>query len=222
MGADAGVEVVPWLLATGVCAALAIWGKQPSRMLVHWTCKPLTMLLIIAATLHFPSSLAPDARLLLLVALALSLAGDVALMLASTPLALGLLCFLLAHLAYLAAFSLAQPWRLTDLVWLAPPLAVVAVATPSLWPHLGRLRPAVVVYIGTLVLVAWRLLARFDLRATIGDAAWIYGALGGLLFLTADSLLARRRLAHRASPYVLELGAYFLAQWCIVRGTWNI
>jgi len=208
-------------LAAGLAGALAIWGKHPGRMWVHFVCKPLTLLVIIGITVYWPTRLSPLAYAVLLVALGLSCLGDVALMFARAPLVLGLAIFLAAHVAYVVTFSLGVAWAPGQLVWLALPLVIAGLVLRSLWPHLGRLRAPVAVYVGVLVLVVWRLWSRFDLRAEIGAAAWLEGGLGALLFMASDSLLARRRLAHRPVPYALELGCYFVAQWCMCQSTWQ-
>lgn len=211
-----------WLAAAALSGALAIWGKHPDRMLVHWVAKPATIVLVIVATFMAPSVLPGPGRVMLIMAQVLSLAGDVLLMLSARLLVWGLVSFLLAHVSYIAAFSLDVSWTAGQLPWLAAPAVVALPVMRSLWPHLGPLRGAVLVYMGALVALAWRLLARFDALPELGVAAWGVGALGGALFLLADALLARRRFAGAAVPYALELGAYFAAQACIARSTWAI
>lgn len=211
-----------WLAAAALCGALAIWGKHPDRMLAHWLAKPATISFVIVATMVVPSVLPAPGRAALLVALVLSLAGDVFLMLPGRLLVPGLVSFLLAHISYITAFSLEVPWSAGQLPWLAAPAVVALPVVRSLWPHLGRLRPAVLVYIGALVVLAWRLLARSEALPQLGLAAWGLGALGAALFLLADALLAHRRFAGANVPYVLELGAYFAAQACIACSTWAV
>ena len=144
----------------------------------------------------------PACRIALVVAIACSLGGDVALMLPGrepgTPgpnlFALGLGSFLLAHLAYVAAFCL-------DGVsggWLAAG-AVAALASWSSWagrsvravrassePALARPVAVYSAVIATMVLFAFG----------SGDGIAIAGA---VLFATSDSLIARRAL-HRRRP----------------------
>jgi alkylglycerol monooxygenase len=212
--------MMPWLAIITLGAILAVWGKHPARLPVHWAAKPLTMALILAATVVHSSRLDGFGRAALLVALACSLAGDVALMLPQ-GLAPGLASFLLAHVAYLVAFGTELPWRAHQLGWLAPVFGASVALVVQLWPHFGRLRPAVIVYVAALTLVAWRLLARHELIPSVGAGSWMLGAVGALLFLAGDGMLAARRFGGHEPPYALELGAYFAAQLAITASTWS-
>jgi uncharacterized membrane protein YhhN len=113
--------------------------------------------------------------------LALSLAGDALLLSARrTAFLAGLGAFLLAHLAYAAAFAgVARP----------SPWAGVAVAAATgaalawLWPSLGSMRGPVVAYCAVISVMLWLALgvARAEVRA------------GALLFYASDLLVARDR-----------------------------
>lgn len=209
-----------WAIAVAVSGSLAIWGRHPGRLAVHWTFKPVTVLLIVIATLAHPSTLGPVGRAGIVVALLLSLAGDLALMPPWRAFALGLASFLAAHLTYVAVFVAESGLRASQLGWLVVPAAAAVLVVRGLWPGLGRLRPAVVLYVAALTALSWRLLARYDVVSQIGLGAWALGALGGALFLVSDTLLARRRFAGAEAPYLLELGSYFAAQYLIASSTW--
>ena len=45
-------EPYPWAIAIAFCASLAVWGKHPRRMTVHWLFKPLTTALIAMVRLR--------------------------------------------------------------------------------------------------------------------------------------------------------------------------
>lgn len=211
---------MPWLVFITVGAVVAVWGKHPARMPAHWVAKPLTTALILAATVVHPSRLDGTGRAALLVALTCSLVGDIALML-PRGLAPGLASFLLAHIAYLVAFGTELPWRAHQLGWLAPVLGAAVALVVQLWHGFGRLRPAVIVYVAALILVAWRLLARYDLLASVGMGSWMLGVVGALLFLVGDGTLAARRFGGYTAPYAIELGSYFAAQLAIAACTWG-
>lgn len=215
------LPALPYALGTLVCGVAAIWGKHPGRLFVHWVAKPATLLCILAATLASPTRLPAAAYPWLIAALALSLLGDVCLMFKDRLFVAGLVAFLLAHLAYLTCFGLEAGSLTSGATYLFVPLPVALCVGRALWPHLGKLRPAVILYIAALVLVAWRLLARFTFQDEVGLTSCLYAAAGALLFLLSDSLLALRHFAKRTFPYALELGAYFGAQWCIARATWQ-
>lgn len=197
-----------------IAAGLAIWGRGSGHRLCHWLCKPLaTALLLLTAAIY----LHPGTSLFfwILLALGLSWLGDVLLMLPHGGFSLGLASFLAALLAYTVGFSVQVPFSPRQLVYAVLPVAVAALLLSSLWSHLGRLRWAVVVYVAVLATMAWRLLARFDMPH-VSLASWLWGVLGAGLFMTGDALLARRRFAQRPAPYIVELGAYYAAQGCLL------
>lgn len=207
------------LLAVLVSSALTIWGHPPSRRVVHRLAKMTTMGLIIAATVSFASSgdrtYVPWVR----AALWLSLMGDIFLMLADRWFGHGLVAFFLALVTYSVAMGLQADlgWQLAGL--LLYPLVPALFVLGWLWSGLGRLRPAVVVYVGAMTTFVLMAIAR---AATPGVslASGLAGVGGALLFMTSDSLVARRRFAEPAAPYAVELGTYFAAQWLLAATTW--
>ncbi len=209
----------PFALAAALATAAAVWGKAPGRMAVHWVAKPGAMGFVLAIAMFAPSQLNATAHAWLLVALGLSLLGDVFLMFKRRLFLAGLVSFLLAHLAYMVALSFDLPWQPSQLGYLVPPLLAAAASAPGLWPHLGKLRPAVITYMVALALVAFRLLARASDAERLGLSAVIFSAAGAVLFVSADTLLAFRYFAKKRVPYTIELPAYVTAQLCIVLST---
>ena len=209
----------PWTLAIVISAGLAIWAHDPERIVLHWVFKPLTTVLLALLLL----AMAPptSTRHWFMVGLGLSLVGDVALMMPARWFRFGLLSFLLALLAYAVAFSQEVPLTLRQLAFLLLPLAVGALVLRSLWrtPQMGRLRWFAIAYLGAMGLMVWRVLSRFE-GPQVDFAAWIWGCVGAALFMLADGLLANRRFAKKEIPYVLELGCYYLAQYCLVVSVW--
>lgn len=153
--------------------------------------------------------------------LLLSLVGDVALLWPQQGFLPGLVAFLLAHLAYLVAFS-------RELRFGAQPRAFVAYALLAagvlalLWPGVpGGLRWPVAAYVVCLAAMAaqtasvW--LSAHQRGVASPDLALARrAALGGLLFLSSDALLAFNRF-HTPLPAagLLILGSYWAAQWLI-------
>jgi uncharacterized membrane protein YhhN len=205
--------------ATLVCGVLAIlsapWGfGQPWMNLVF---KPLTTLLIM--TYAWPRGAGrPPTRRWVLLGLALSLCGDVALMWPERGFLPGLLSFLLAHLAYLRAFTGAGV-RLA-----ARPLPFVlygllaALILWQLWPGVPPgLRLPVLAYVACLAsMAAQAAVVGLQSRGTPRQRGGLLLAIGGALFLCSDALLATNRFA---APLPLAglwiLLSYWLAQWCI-------
>jgi uncharacterized membrane protein YhhN len=141
-----------------------------------------------------------------------SLAGDVALLWPQAGFLPGLLSFLLAHLAYLRAFTRVRPLAAT----VGPFLAYAAIAGTilwQLWPGVpGALRGPVLAYVvclaakGAQAAVLW--------RAGVPRGGVL--ALGGALFVASDALLAWNRFAAPLpAASLLILATYWSAQACI-------
>ena len=131
----------------------------------------------------------------------------------------GLIAFLLAHLAYIAAFCVTVKFAAKPLVFVAY-AALAALILSQLWPGVpGALRVPVLAYVACLAMMAaqaaawWR--GRADTAAPDTNLARA-AALGGLLFMASDSLLAINKFA---APLPLSalwiLLTYWAAQWCI-------
>lgn len=205
-------------LATLLSAALAI-GSAPWALAAPWlnfVFKPLTTVLVIAHA--WPRGRdAPTVRRWVLAGLVLSLAGDVFLMWPRQGFLPGLVSFLLAHLAYLLAFTrgvrLAAWW---------PPFAAYALVAGGilarLWPGVDAgLRVPVSAYVLCLAsMAAQAAVVAWSRRQTVDAARARVLALGGALFVASDALLAVNKFL---APLPLEglwiLVTYWLAQWCI-------
>ena len=145
-------RLLPWLAA--ISAALAILASiavLPSGMLFVF--KPLTTVLILAFA--WPRGAAqPPARRLVRTGLALSLLGDVALLWPTTGFLPGLVAFLLAHLAYIAAFCVPARLAARPRVFVAYGV-VAALILSQLWGGVpAPLRAPVVAYVLCLATMA--------------------------------------------------------------------
>ncbi|WP_213957374.1 MULTISPECIES: lysoplasmalogenase family protein [unclassified Variovorax] len=184
---------------------------------LHVVFKPMALLLLIA----FVIVRAPREGVVtrfhawLIAGLVASLAGDVLLMWPQffVP---GLVCFLLAHLAYIALFRMGVglfPRR----VALAATLAVGAAMYAVLW--FGGLPVALRAPVGLYVIVIACMAAQAIGRATVtADAAARWVAVGACFFMLSDALLAMNRFVTPlplASLWVLA--TYYAAQMLIVR-----
>lgn len=197
-----------------VAALLTIGAEYRGPRRVVYVCKPLTTTLILLLALVTGG----DDRIytaLIVVGLACSLAGDIFLMLPQDRFIAGLISFLMAHLAYLAAFVLAadRPWSGTSVLPLIPLLGYGFAVLVILRPHLGPLMVPVLAYMIVILLMAWRAIEYARQYPTPGPLA---AALGALFFVVSDSILAINRFARpfRAAQ-ALVLGTYFVAQWLI-------
>jgi uncharacterized membrane protein YhhN len=194
------------LLAAGMAIAAAL-GALPFAWLV--LAKPLTTALVVVHALRAPPSIE---RRWIVAGLLLSLAGDIALLWPERGFLPGLIAFLLAHLAYLVAFT-----RRLRLASRAGPFLIYALAASGilavLWPDVpAGLRVPVVVYVVALTAMAAQ-------AAVAGMRTRLVLLAGGALFFLSDALLATARF-HGALPLapLWILATYWAAQWCIA--TW--
>jgi uncharacterized membrane protein YhhN len=210
-------RALPGLTAlSGAIAILAFVGALPVAL--AFVFKPATTLLIVAYAWPRGAG-ARLQRRFTRAGLILSLAGDVALLCPSQGFLSGLIAFLFAHLAYIAAFCV--PLRLA-----ARPLAfvgyavVAALVLAQLWSGIPEsLRAPVLAYVIALATMAAQALAwwrRSASRHTADASLARAAALGGALFMASDSLLALNKFG---APLPLAslwiLATYWLAQWSI-------
>ena len=86
-----------------------------------------------------------------------------------------------------------------------------------LWPHLGKLKAPVSVYVAAILLMAWQALNRW---VATGDAGSGLALAGALLFVASDSALAWNRFRGEfKSAQAVVLVTYFAAQWLIALST---
>ena len=207
--------VLPWLTLTSAAIAIAAFsGALP--LWLAFVFKPLTTVLVIAHAWPRGAD-APRQRRLIRIGLCLSLLGDVFLLWPAQGFLPGLVSFLLAHIAYIAAFCV--PLRFA-----ARPAAFVVYAALAaailwqLWPGIpGALRVPVLAYVLCLAGMAAQAAAWW--RSSVGRPDEFLArsaALGGVLFMASDSLLAFNKFA---APLPLSslwiLATYWAAQWCI-------
>ena len=179
----------------GRAAILAFIGALPAAL--AFVFKPLTTLLIIGFA--WPRGADATAqRRRVRIGLVLSLAGDVFLLWPKEGFLPGLLAFLLAHLAYIAAFCVPVRLAAKPSVFLVYALVAAAILS-ALWPGVpAPLRAPVVACVVCLATMAaqacvwWRCsTAGHATDAPLARAA----ALGGALFMLSDSLLATTMFA---------------------------
>ena len=211
--------------ATVICALVAVASAPWALNLptLNFVFKPLTTALVIAYA--WPRGRdQPAQRRWVLVGLSLSWIGDVALLWPQQGFLPGLVSFLLAHLAYLVAFTREQRLAVRVLPFVVYALVAAAVLW-HLWPGVPpALRLPVLAYVLCLSAMA----AQTGALALAGDARGrvlarvldrkpvLVLAVGGALFMVSDALLAMNKFA---GPLPLAnlwiLSTYWAAQWCI-------
>lgn len=206
---------LPW--AAALAALLAIAGDLLGLRWLVLVFKPATTLLIIAWAWPRGAD-APAVRRWLRAGLVLSLAGDVFLMWPRQGFLPGLVSFLLAHLAYIVAFTRSVRLAARPVPFVAYAL-VAAALLAQLWPGVPEaLRLPVLAYVACLATMAAQAAVLWlAARGTAGVALARHAALGGVLFMTSDALLAFNKFN---SPLPLAglwiLLTYWLAQGLIV------
>ncbi len=196
------------LVGAGV-AALGNWisvaRRRPAGIYLF---KPLTLVLMIGSALTLdPTS--SSARTWFVVALVLSLAGDVFLMLPRNAFVPGLASFLLAHVAFVVGLNQVSAGR-----WLlALPVVVIAVALASrLVRGLRRgghdeLVVPVIAYVLTILVMVSSAVAS-------GNAV---AAVGAVFFMVSDALIGEDRfVAPRAGQPLAIIVTYHVAQALLV------
>jgi uncharacterized membrane protein YhhN len=152
----------------------------------------------------------------ILVGLVFSWLGDVLL---SVEFVYGLVAFLLAHLAYIWAFSRGCRWRSlfrAGLPYVGPVLVYGIALLVVLYPHLGSKCLPVLFYTTAILFMLLTALAR---KKWVNTLSYRLSVAGAVLFVLSDSFLALRSFV---SPYpfsgLLIMGTYTLAEFLIAEG----
>lgn len=196
-----------WLLIVVVCA-IHIWSIDRSNKWLFYTTKATPVLLMSAIVFTQPDPL-DFYTIAVGVALLLSSVGDLYLMHPKDKFLQGLSLFLLAHIAYSAAFIhqvvvISNYWVLLSLA------ATAVIIYLLLLPGLGRSKIPVAIYSVAIVIMAWGAV-EFWTQAKIPAAG--YAMLGALTFVVSDIVLAvdRFRSSSGFSRHVVMV-TYYTAQ----------
>ena len=201
-------------------AALATASAALGIDWLHHICKPLALsiAIVFAARRAMASGAVTRFEGLLLAGLVASLAGDVLLMGSAALFVPGLICFLLAHLAYIALFRIGVGMFPRRAV-LAATLLIGAGMYAFLWQ--GGLPPALRIPVGVYVVVIACMAAQAIGRAAVlraADPSAVWVAVGACFFMLSDALLATNRfVAPLPLAQLWVLATYYAAQVLIVR-----
>jgi uncharacterized membrane protein YhhN len=206
------------IMLTGALAVIGA-GAKDSTIWLHYVFKPLTTLLIfmVAWSALQPANL--RYRRAVLIGIALSFCGDIFLMLPRQALVsgflLGLSSFLAAHLCFL--FALSSDARLFSRSSVFAFFLLAGAANLAiLWNGIGNgLRLPVVLYMLCLLAMASQAMCR---HLQHRNTASRFAAVGGVLFMASDTLLAYNKF-HAPLPLapLWILGTYYSALLLVAR-----
>jgi uncharacterized membrane protein YhhN len=201
----------------GAAVLFALAGDLQSVSWLVYVFKPLATFLLAAFAFVNCRPGKSSYALFVAIGLLFSVAGDAALIWPEKYFVSGLLAFLFAHLAYLAAFTRGVRFPARLPVFLLY-LGMGAVLFLYLHPKLpAALDSPVALYALVLASMAAQAMGRYTVLRT---SAALLAALGGLFFMLSDSLLAIHRfrapLPHDA---LLVLVPYYVAQVCFALST---
>lgn len=195
-------RLVDGFLAIVALAAVAafLWGVWTDDVTLRLATKPVPVACATAfVLLHGRHVYA----LLVALGLVLSIAGDVLLEIPANLFVPGLIAFLLAHVAYIAA-AVSDSRRLA-LVRALPFVLWCGGVYGVLFSGMGDLAIPVAVYVTVICAMLWRMAATADTR----PATWL--ALGGAVaFALSDSLIAVRKFG---GEFVGAREAIILLYW---------
>lgn len=202
--------VATTLLVLAGLAAVGNWvAVARGHQRAIYICKPLTLALMIASACTLDPTTSDAVRVWFVVALVLSLLGDVFLMLPTDVFVAGLSAFLLAHIAYIVGLNLE-----TDGIWwwVIPVALVVGTLGTRLVRGIRRsghpeMVVPVVAYVLTIAVMVFSALAS-------GNAVAAFGA---VLFMISDSLIGEQRFVQpRGWQPVAIMVTYHVAQALLV------
>ena len=197
-------------LLVGVFVAALLFADARDARRVAFICKTAASLCFVLLAVSLQVLDRGQFGSLVFAGLVMALGGDVALAISSRRAFLvGLVLFLVGHLAYIAAFGTVVPAH----GWLSPFSAIPAVATllvyATLSPKLGSMRGAVIVYMVAITVMVVAAMAAERAGHRHGDALLC----GALLFYVSDFSVARDRFVKRAFiNRAWGLPAYYAAQ----------
>lgn len=205
------MQIKSWNIIYAIVLAVDIGMVLADFQAARYITKPLLMATLGVYALVSAASLQQPSRNLVFLALLFSWWGDVFLIF-DTFFVLGLASFLMAHVMYAWFFLRIRPVERFN--WAA--IAVITVYAVFLlcllWPHLGLLRPAVLLYTIVISVMWFSTVRAFGLRP-------VPAITGATLFVISDSVLALHRfLSPFAGGEVVIMLTYGIAQWFLVKG----
>jgi uncharacterized membrane protein YhhN len=203
------------VLLVALVGAIHLAAHYTERPVLAGAVKAAPILALAAVTATADPAVSRQYAVLVTAGLLFSAVGDVCLAFPDRFFTAGLASFLVAHCCYLAAFAVDAGQGGWALPWLAAIGLAAAALLGVLWPHLGRDRAPVLVYVVVIAAMAWTA-ARRGAAAGAPEPSATLALAGALVFMVSDSVLAVDRFARpfRASHAVVMV-TYYVAQTLI-------
>jgi uncharacterized membrane protein YhhN len=206
------IDILLTALAAVMAVATIVFATL-DRKAPLWIVKPAATISIIALAVLRPGGGSPGVyKSFLIAGLVFSLAGDVFLIDPDKLFKAGLAAFLVAQILYIRAFLSVTPAKV-DFLSVLPLLLFGMFMMAILFPHLGKLKIPVAVYILVITVMAGLAADRY---VVMGGRLALRAFAGAILFLISDAILALNKFA-RKIPYgrAMNLTTYFIAQWLL-------
>jgi uncharacterized membrane protein YhhN len=193
-------------------AFLAIRAENTDHQNQIYLFKVVTMLLVIAVAWLAIDPPSIIYKRLIVSGLAISLVGDVLLMLPSDLFLPGLVAFLVAQIVYTIGFIKVGGFYRS--IWGALPFVTFGIVVLYfLAPGLDDMFVPVLFYLVAIFVMVWQAFGQW--RQT-GETRALFALIGAIFFVVSDTALAFNRFdAPIAQASLIILGTYFLAQWLI-------
>ncbi len=199
------------LLVFGLYALGNWWAVESGNQRLEWLCKPAALVALTGAAIAIrPDEF--DVKVVFVVGLLLSLAGDVFLMLPSDRFLHGLISFFLAHVAYVVGFALEDPEPLL----LGVGVLVVALGVALIGrPLVSRVKAGEQADFAVPVMAYMGVISLMVVFAFGAGNPW--GILGALTFYASDATLGWNRFVKEtAHGRLAVMATYHLGQLFLV------
>jgi uncharacterized membrane protein YhhN len=207
--------VLSSIIAVTVTLLVLAEFRDDRNQVYFWKPMSTTLIIVLALLSLLQATARPVFTLWITAGLLLSLGGDIALMLRNSRwFLIGLVLFLLAHIAYAIVLTVFNGFHPQDLITGAVLLLLAAAAFLYLRPGLGSMQAPVLFYILIICFMVNRAISTFFGEAFSTTQAWLL-TIGAILFWLSDLLLAINRFRRPFKAERLGLFLYFGGQLLI-------
>lgn len=209
---------VPYVFSalTGIFACIYAFNRHSDKLSSRLFFKSAASVMFVLVAVSLQTGAKEPYFTLILIGLCFALVGDVFLVFtdrSSSFLAWGMVCFLVTHLLYISALFTKAALSVYDAAFFASLMILAASVFSLRGVRFKKVHPAVYVYAAVLCAMTARSLSMlFSPQVSVTFAVFI--AMGGVLFLISDVLLAVESFGGRLAKTVgvFSSFAYYLSQ----------